>query len=162
LPLARFFGVGGSACLAEGMELVLNSESLNVVGITDWMDRVGEVLGGYRAVVREIRRRRPDAAVLLDLPDFNLKLAAKLKAAEILVGYYISPQVWAWRKYRIRTIRRYVDTMLVVFPFEREFYRAHGVEVRFVGHPLVDSIEERRSYRSPDEIRSSPRVALLP
>ena len=92
---------------------------LNVVGISDWFDKVGEVLGSYRKLCRLIRERRPDCAVLLDLPDFNLRMAKKLKALGVPVVYYISPQVWAWRKYRLKTIQKYVDRMLVVFPFRK-------------------------------------------
>jgi lipid-A-disaccharide synthase len=161
-PGAEIYGVGGEALAAQGMDIVVRSETLNAVGLTDWLDRVGEVLGGFKKIVGLIRSRRPDFAVLLDLPDFNLRLAKRLKAAGIPVYYYISPQVWAWRRYRIRKIRRYVDKMLVVFPFEETFYRKHGVEVTFVGHPLMESIEPRSAYREAGAVRAAPRLGLLP
>ena len=161
-PSLHCYGVGGEALAREGMELVVDARSLNVVGISDWFDKVGEVVGSYRKLCRLIKERRPDCAVLLDLPDFNLRMAKKLKALGVPVVYYISPQVWAWRKYRLKTIQKYVDRMLVVFPFEKEFYLKNGVDVCFVGHPLLESLHRRAGYRSQSEILSGPRVALLP
>ncbi len=161
-PDIEFFGVGGAELAGRGMDIVVRSESLNAVGLTDWLDRVGEILASFRKIEGLIESRRPDCAILLDLPDFNLKLAGKLKAAGIPVYYYISPQVWAWRRYRIRKIRKYVDKMLVVFPFEEAFYKKHGVEVTFVGHPLLETIEPRAGYRAPEAIHESPRIGLLP
>jgi len=161
-PGLHVSGVGGAALLSEGINLLLNSEKLNVVGISDWWDRVGEVLGGYKKVSHYIQNNPPDFAVLLDLPDFNLRLAKKLKRLGVPVIYYISPQVWAWRKYRIQQIKRDVDLMLVVFPFEKEFYDRHGVPVVFVGHPLLEAIQPRRQFRNQAEILSSPRIAVLP
>lgn len=155
-------GVGGSALMSAGMELLLNSEKLNVVGISDWWDRLGEVLGGYKKVVDYLKAHKPDYAILLDLPDFNLRLAKKLKKLGVPVVYYISPQVWAWRKYRIHQIKRDVDLMLVVFPFEKEFYDDHEVPVVFVGHPLLESIRSKEVFRSQAEVVDSPRIALLP
>ncbi len=161
-PGIEFYGVGGAALAAQGVDIVVRSETLNVVGLTDWLGRFWEVLGGFRKIAKLIASRRPDFAILLDLPDFNLRLAKRLKAAGIPVFYYISPQVWAWRRYRIRKIHRYVDKMLVVFPFEEPFYRKHGVEAKFVGHPLVESIQSRTVYRHPQAVRSAPRIGLLP
>ena len=161
-PDLKAAGVGGDRLRAEGMELVLDARVLNVVGVFDWLDRWREVIGSYRHVCREVERRRPDCAILLDLPDFNLALAKRLKKLGIPVVYYISPQVWAWRKYRIRKIRRLVDRMLVVFPFEKDFYESHGVPVEFTGHPLRESITPRESYRSHAEIVEAPRIVLLP
>ena len=94
----------------------------------------------FRAVLAEVDRQRPDAAVLIDYPDFNLRLARELKKRAIPVVYYVSPQVWAWRRGRLRTIRETVARMLVIFPFEEELYRAAGIPVSFVGHPLVDRV----------------------
>ncbi len=161
-PDITCYGVGDKALAREGMEVILDAKSLNVVGITDWMDKLRSVLAAYRHVARTVEKRRPDCAILLDLPDFNLKLASRLKALGVPVVYYISPQVWAWRKYRIRKIRRVVDKMLVVFPFEKDFYDRKGVPVEFVGHPLLETIEARAGYRSQQEVLSAPRVALLP
>jgi lipid-A-disaccharide synthase len=161
-PEIECFGVGGSALKRTGMDIILESEKLNVVGISDWFDRMGEVLGGYRSVIKSLKASPPDLAVLIDLPDFNLRVAKNLKRLGVPVIYYISPQVWAWRKYRINQIRRDVDLMMVVFPFEKDFYAKEGVEVAFVGHPLLELIRARASYRNSSEIKVTPRVALLP
>lgn len=155
-------GVGGDSLKEAGMNVVLESEKLNVVGISDWWDRAAEVLGGYKKVIRHLESAPPDYAVLLDLPDFNLRVAKKLKRLGVPVIYYISPQVWAWRKYRVRQIQRDINLMLVVFPFEKEFYDKYGVKVVFVGHPLLESIEPRITYRSQAEIEAAPRIAFLP
>jgi len=161
-PGLRCFGVGGKALAAEGMEILVDSSALNVVGGSDWMDRLSEVLGAYKKIVHAIHSREADCAILLDLPDLNLRMAKKLHAAGVPVAYYISPQVWAWRRYRVNTIRRVVDRMLVVFPFEEKFYRDLGVGVEFVGHPLLDNLSARASYRTQAEVSASPRIALLP
>lgn len=161
-PELRVTGVGGSALLAEGMNLLLDSAKLNVVGISDWWDRVGEVFGGYKRVTRYLESNPPDYAVLLDLPDFNLRIAKKLKKLGVPVIYYISPQVWAWRKYRIKQIKRDVDLMLVVFPFEKEFYDREGVPVVFVGHPLLEAIHPKTLFRDQTAIVAAPRIAILP
>ena len=156
------FGVGGKRLEKEGMELVVDASSLNVMGIADWLDKFGEVLSSYRKVSALIDERKPDLAILLDLPDVNLRMAKKLKARGVPVVYYVSPQVWAWRKYRLKTIQKYVDKMLVLFPFEKDFYLKNGVQAEFVGDPLLDTLEARTAYRSQSEIQESPRIALLP
>lgn len=161
-PDAKFFGVGGPELEKEGMEILVPSSQLSLVGISDWFDRFGEVLGLYRKVKNEVLRRRPDLAILLDLPDFNLSIAKHLKRIKTPVTYYISPQVWAWRKYRIKKIKNLVDQMLVVFPFEKEFYAKSGVNVEFVGHPLLETVRARTEFRSQSEISSAPRIAILP
>lgn len=162
LPSARFFGVGGRALAAEGLEVIVPADALNVVGVADWLDRAPTVLGAYRRMKKEALQRRPDAAILLDLPDFNLRLSKHLKRHGIPVIYYISPQIWAWRKYRVRTIQKNIDRMLVVFPFEKAFYESHGVSAEFVGHPLLDQVRPREGYRDAESIQREPRIALLP
>jgi len=161
-PDLSFFGIGGERVQREGMEIIYPSSSLNVMGIAEWADRFGELISIYRNTLKTVRRRGPDMAILLDLPDFNLKLAKKLKALGIPVVYYISPQVWAWRRYRVKKIRRCVDKMMVVFPFEEAFYQEHGVKVSFVGHPLGEIIPTRSKHRSHVEIVRSPKIAILP
>lgn len=161
-PDMRAFGIGGEKLAEEGLEILFPAAELSVVGIADWLDKARSVLGIYRETVRAIEKRRPSVAVLLDLPDFNLRIARRLKALGIPVVYYISPQVWAWRKYRVRTIKKFVNQMLVVFPFEKEFYDREGVACEFVGHPLLETIPARTDYREGDEVRKAPRIALLP
>lgn len=162
LPETECFGVGGPSLRKSGMETILESETLNVVGISDWIDKVGEVFGGYRKVVKSLKSNPPDYAVLIDLPDFNLRIAKHLKRLNVPVIYYISPQVWAWRKYRIKQIKRDIDLMLVVFPFEKDFYSREGFSAEFVGHPLLETIKPRKQYRNQEDVLSCPRVALLP
>jgi lipid-A-disaccharide synthase len=161
-PALTCFGVGGSHLSAEGMEVVIPAARLNIVGVTNLVGKLSDVWRSFSQLCQLARGRRPAFAVLLDLPDFNLRLAKKLKAMQIPVIYYISPQVWAWRRYRVKQIRKFVDRMVVVFPFEKAFYESQGVDVEFVGHPLLESIRSRSSYRSAEEVKAAPRIALLP
>ncbi|MFM8270614.1 MAG: lipid-A-disaccharide synthase [Pseudomonadota bacterium] len=162
LPNSTFFGVGGKKLIEQGMEVVVPSESLNVVGFSDWWDRAKDVVLAYRKILKVIEQRKPDIAVLIDLPDFNLRVAKKLKKLGVPVVYYVSPQIWAWRKNRIKLIKELVDEMLVVFPFEKEIYEKAGVPVTFVGHPLVELLHPRRRYRDQAVIEKEPRIALMP
>ncbi len=162
IPSLQAFGVGGSGLRLQGMDVVVDCAQVNVIGAWDWIDKVREVFRSYFTLKRTVRERRPDLAILLDLPDFNLRLARFLKKQKVPVIYYISPQVWAWRRYRVRIIRDRVSRMLVVFPFEKKFYQDHGVEVSFVGHPLLDSIRPRLLNRTQSEVASGPRIAVLP
>lgn len=137
-PQALFFGLGGDAMRDAGCELVVHASSVAAVGITEVLTRIPATLAAYRYLLREAARRRPTAAILIDFPDVNLRLAARLARRGVPVIYFVSPQVWAWKQGRIETIRRYVRKMLVIFPFEVAFYRRHGMEVEYVGHPLAD------------------------
>lgn len=158
----HFWGIGGAGLKQQGVELVAGAENLNVVGGMDWQEKWSSVWKTYKDMKKAISTRRPRAAILLDLPDFNLQLAKHLHREGVPVIYYISPQVWAWRSYRVKKIQRYVDQMLVVFPFEKSFYEQRGVSVEFVGHPLLDTLLPRAQYRTQEEILKNPRVALLP
>ena len=133
-----FFGVGGDAMRAAGCDLVVNAHDIAVVGLAEVVGHLPRIYGLFRNVVREAARRRPDIAVLIDFPDFNLRLARQLHRRGIPVVYYVSPQLWAWRQSRVELIRRYVRKMLVIFPFEQKFYAEHGITAEFVGHPLAD------------------------
>ena len=136
------FGVGSQAMVDLGFEALGRSENMAVVGIQEVLAHYKEIKATFNELLLEAKRRRPRFALLLDYPDFNLRLAKQLKAMGIRVIYYISPQLWAWRKGRIRQVQDYVDKMLVVFPFEVEFYKQYGVDVSFVGHPLLDELED--------------------
>jgi lipid-A-disaccharide synthase len=138
----KAFGIGSRAMEALGFEILGRSEELAVVGLQEVLAHWGEIKTAFYACLNQAATRRPVAALLLDYPDFNLRLAKKLKALGIPVVYYISPQVWAWRKSRVHLIRKVVDKMLVLFPFEVDFYRRFGVPVDFVGHPLLDELSE--------------------
>ncbi len=135
-----FLGIGGPAMAQQGVQIVVDAANLSVVGITEVFSRLPGLLGGMRTVKRAVAEKRPDLVILIDFPDFNLHIARHVKRYKIPVLYYISPQLWAWRSGRIKTIRRYVDRMAVILPFEKEFYDRHGVPVTFVGHPLLDHI----------------------
>lgn len=156
------FGVGGAKMAAEGLEVVVPAESLSIVGVSAVLRKLPELMGYLDQLVERCRTERPDVAVLMDLPDFNLRLAKKLKKLGIKIVYYISPQVWAWRKSRLKTIQQYVDKMLVLFPFEKDFYDRNGVPSTFVGHPLLDVVRAREGHRGTSEVARGPRLALLP
>ena len=162
----RFVGTGGDRMRAAGVELVSDIRDLASIGPREAIAHLRNYVGTYRALVREIEERRPAVALLLDFPEFNLRLARRLKRAGVPVVYYISPQLWAWRRYRVRRVRACVDRMLVILPFEVDFYSRHGVVAEFVGHPLLEDFRptyNRRQFLSAlglDPDRTT--VALLP
>ena len=134
------FGIGNREMEAEGFQIIGRSEELAVVGIQEVLAHFGDIKKAFYGLLDSAKEKKPQVALLLDYPGFNLRLAKRLKAMQIPVVYYISPQVWAWRTGRVNFIRRVVDRMLVLFPFEREFYEKHHVPVDFVGHPLLDEL----------------------
>ena len=137
-PKTEFFGLGGRRMEALGFRPVVRSEDVAVMGITEVVRHMPRIYGEYRRLRASIAAERPDAAILIDFPDVNLSLARHLKRQGVPVIYFVSPQLWAWKKYRIRSVQRYVDRMLVIFPFEERFYDDHGVRAEFVGHPLAE------------------------
>jgi len=134
----EFFGVGGEQMRNAGCELLADAREIAEVGIVEVIRHIPIIYRRFRQVVREARQRRPDAAVLIDFPDFNLRLARELHRLRVPVVYYVSPQLWAWKQRRVERVRRYVRQMVVIFPFEEKFYRECGVAATFVGHPLAD------------------------
>lgn len=138
LPDASFFGLGGHAMKAAGCECIVRAEDIAVMGITEVVLHMPRIYARYRTLVDSIRARRPDVAVLIDFPDVNFRLAKELKKLGIPVVYFVSPQLWAWKKRRIRWVQERVTKMLVIFPFEEGYYRERGVDAEFVGHPLAD------------------------
>ncbi len=138
VPQARFFGLGGAQMKAAGCECVIRAEEIAVMGITEVVRHLPSIYGKYRALVRSIVERHPDVAVLIDFPDVNFRLAKHLHRLGIPVVYFVSPQLWAWKKRRIRWVQQRVTKMLVIFPFEEAYYRERGVDATFVGHPLAD------------------------
>jgi lipid-A-disaccharide synthase len=163
VPHLAAFGLGGDEMRAAGLAAVAHSSEISVVGITEVLKVLPRAREVFADLLREVDRRRPALAVLIDFPDFNLRLAKELKRRGLTVLYYISPQVWAWRRGRIKTISRLVDRMLVLFPFEVDFYRDHGVDVVHVGHPLVDEVPVLPQAWDQDPSTGGPfRVALLP
>ena len=145
------YGVGGSAMRALGFQAHYPAEAISVAGLTEVVFALPRLIRMLRGLVELAVERQPDLIVLIDLPDFNLRLAKRLKRRGFKVVYYISPQLWAWRKKRVELIRRYVDRMLVILPFEEAFYREHKVSVDFVGHPLVEEVQD---VMSPSEARN--------
>jgi lipid-A-disaccharide synthase len=163
IPDLAPFGLGGDEMQAAGLTAVAHSSEISVVGITEVLKILPRAREIFATLLREVERRRPELAVLVDFPDFNLRLARQLKARGVRVVYYISPQVWAWRRGRVKTIAARVDRMLVLFPFEVDFYRDHGVDVVHVGHPLVDEVPLLpQAWESAQDAAGPFRVALLP
>lgn len=163
VPDLSAFGLGGDEMRAAGLDAVAHSSEVSVVGIVEVLKILPRAREVFADLLKEVERRRPAMAVLIDFPDFNLRLAKELKQRGLEVVYYISPQVWAWRRGRVKTISRLVDRMLVLFPFEVDFYKAHGVDVVHVGHPLVDEVPVLAQEWDRGEPEGEPyRVALLP
>ena len=135
-----FYGIGGRNMIEAGVETLVDSADLAVVGLFEVLAHWNTISGALKKMQHLLRTDPPDLLVLTDYPDFNLRLAKTAKECGIKVLYYISPQVWAWRQKRVFKIREIVDMMAVVFPFEESFYKKYDVPVRFVGHPLVDEV----------------------
>jgi lipid-A-disaccharide synthase len=136
-PGSTFFGMGGEKMRASGAEILVHANEVAVVGLVEVLTHLPGIRRRFKHLVAEAARRKPDAAILIDFPDFNLRLARELHRLGIPVFYFVSPQIWAWRTGRVKQINKYVRKMIVIFPFEQEFYRRHGVEVSYVGHPLA-------------------------
>lgn len=137
------FGVGSQDMENLGFERLGKSEEMAVVGAAEIIAQYSHLKGVFDSLVAEAEKRRPKVAIVMDYPEFNLMLSKKLHALGIPVVYYISPQVWAWRKGRVRTIKKYCKKVFVLFPFEVPFYEEHGVPCEFVGHPLLDELDDR-------------------
>ncbi len=138
LPAAEFFGLGGTRMEAAGFRRIVRAEDVAVMGITEIVRHIPRIYREYRRLRRSLATEKPDVAVLIDFPDVNLGLARRCKTLAIPVIFFVSPQVWAWKKHRLPQIQRNVDRMLVIFPFEEPWYRERGVEATFVGHPLAE------------------------
>jgi lipid-A-disaccharide synthase len=160
------FGLGGDRLEAEGGRLLAHVRNLAVVGLFEVLRHLRHLRAVFRSVLEEVDRDRPAVAVLVDYADFNLRLARELKRRGVPVVYYVSPQVWAWRRGRVRAIRESVAQMIVIFPFEEPLYREAGVPVTFVGHPLVDLARpatDRAAFLSAQGLDAArPVLAVLP
>ena len=165
-PDIRFTGVGGKQMQRAGVELLADVADMAVVGLTEVVFRLRMILGVLRRLKALLKKDPPDLVILIDYPDFNLPLARTAKKCGVKVLYYISPQVWAWRKGRVKTIRETVDRMVVILPFEEKFYRDAGIDVTFVGHPLLDEV--RKKYERPKALKrfglrgEAVTIAVLP
>jgi lipid-A-disaccharide synthase len=140
LPDVRAFGMGGPRLAAQGVELIHGAHEINVMGVTEVLPRIPRILKVMDDLTAAAGARKPAVAILVDIPDFNLRLAKRLKALGIQVAWYISPMVWAWRKGRVRTIAQRVDLMLCILPFEEAFYRGTGVRAHYVGSPVLEAL----------------------
>jgi lipid-A-disaccharide synthase len=163
----EFFGAAGKRMRDAGVDPVVRADNLSIVGLPE----IGRALPMFLSIFRKLKHaaheRRPDVVVLVDFPDFNLKLAKSLSKDGFKIVYYISPQLWAWRQYRIRTVRKYVDLLISILPFEKDWYAAHGVDhVEYVGSPLAREVhpsKERAEFRRAHGLDPQrPLVALLP
>ncbi len=175
---AAFFGMGGPRMVAAGLDSVVRAEDMAVMGITEVIRHLPRIYREFRKLKQSIRDRRPAVAVLIDFPDIHFKLARECHRLGIPVVYFVSPQLWAWKKHRIKLVRKYVDRMMVIFPFEEEFYRRQGVDAEFVGHPLAelppttvsreqyaqqaDLIpQDQWQYFGPEDVRGRPTQGLI-
>lgn len=140
-PEFSFFGIGGKQMEAEGVDLLFSVNDLGVIGVFEVLSHLSRIKKIFNRIKKEVDQRKPKAAVLIDSPDFNLRLAKKLKKQAVPVLYYISPTVWAWRKRRLKTIKKTVEKMLLIFPFEENTYKGSGIPAEYIGHPLKEKIQ---------------------
>jgi lipid-A-disaccharide synthase len=165
-PGVRIFGIGGEKMHAAGAELVGDYRGLAVTGLVEALRVVPRSFSLLRRLRERMARDRPDVLVVIDFPDFNFRLAASARALGIPVVYYVSPQIWAWRAGRIKTVKQVASKVLVIFPFEKKFYEDAGVPVEFVGHPLPDLIQvtepRERLLAGVGLDPTAPTIALLP
>ena len=165
-PDASFCGMGGKELAAAGVEILCDAAKIAVVGILEVVSHLKDIRKAMRTLENRLKDHSPHLLILIDYPDFNLMLAKKAKSLGIPVLYYISPQVWAWRSGRVKKIRRLVDRMAVILPFEQQFYQERGMTAEFVGHPLMDSVRTsmtREQFLSRNNIEEGKTIiGLLP
>lgn len=162
----EFFGIGGEEMKKEGVEILFNVQELSIIGIVEVIPHLFKLYKMKKKIVLEAMRRKPLCAILIDSPDFNLRLAKELRKNNIPVIYFISPTVWAWREGRIKKIKKYVSLLLIIFPFEKEIYERAKVPYIFVGHPLKDRVKinlEREDLKRSLGLNSGlPVISILP
>ncbi len=167
-PHALFRCWGGDLMQKEGAVLVRHFRDLAFMGFLEVVSHLPRIIGNLKFCEKDILWYHPDVLILVDYPGFNLRIAGFAASKGIRVFYYISPQLWAWKSSRVKTIRRSVEHMFVILPFEQEFYRKHGVDADFPGHPLLDAIHERMklknrvSFLAENKLPDKPLIALLP
>ena len=161
----RFWG--GDLMQAQGGTLVKHYRDLAFMGFLEVIQNLKTILNNIKLCKKDIKEYQPDILILVDYPGFNLRIAEYAKGLGIKVIYYISPQLWAWKEGRVETVRNYVDEMLVILPFEKDFYKKHDMEAQFVGHPLLDAIEglqpvDSQKFKSENNLNDKEIIALLP
>jgi lipid-A-disaccharide synthase len=165
-PQAEFFGCTGPRLRAKGVRTVVDASSLAVVGLVEVVGHIPRIYGEYRRLVEAAREQKPDVAILTDSPDFHLRVARQLRRMGIPVVYLVAPQVWAWRKGRMRRMRRDLAHLLCIFPFEERFFREAGMAATYIGHPLVDlvgpSLRREEFFRKHGLDVGRPLIAVLP
>jgi len=166
---AEFRIWGGDMMKEQGGVLVKHYRELAFMGFAEVLKNIGTILKNIKFCIEDVQQYKPDVLILIDYPGFNLRIAKKLKAiSDTKIFYYISPQVWAWKKSRVHTIKKVIDKMFVILPFEKEFYKEFGYEVEFVGHPLLDAMKNlpeinREEFLKKENIPSDkPIIAILP
>lgn len=164
---AQFRGWGGDMMQQEGVELVKHYRNLAFMGFAEVIQHLPEILKNISFCKTDLLAYKPDVLILIDYPGFNLRIAKFAKKAGLKIVYYISPQVWAWKSSRVHLIKEVVDKMLVIFPFEKNFYKKYNYDVEFVGHPLLDAITNSRysslpDFRKENNLPDKPIIALLP
>jgi lipid-A-disaccharide synthase len=165
-PGAEFFGVGGEAMRRAGCDTVADARQLSVVGIVEVLSHLPGIWREFRKLVREADRRKPDAAIVIDSPAFNFRVAKDMHARGVPVIYYVVPQLWAWREQRVKRFHQWIKKALVIFPFEEQWYRERGVDAEYVGYPLAEVpppslTREEFATRNKLDARK-PWIALLP
>lgn len=165
-PLIEFIGVGGPLMQAQGLNSYFPMERLSVMGLVEVLGRLPELMSRRKRLISSLIDAKPEVFIGIDAPDFNLTVELKLRQAGIKTVHYVSPSVWAWRQKRVLKIRQACDLMLTLFPFEAQFYTDHQVPVRFVGHPLADTIPQQADRAAAREalnlFQDQPVVALMP
>lgn len=156
----QFRGWGGDLMQDAGVDVVKHYKELAFMGFVEVAKNIRTILGNFKICKKDILAYKPDAVILVDYPGFNLRMAKWLKSKDIKVLYYISPQIWAWHQSRAKEIKKNVDHMFVILPFEQDFYKKHGMEVNFVGHPLLDVVEGFVPKELP--LSGKKMIALLP
>jgi len=166
MPDIEFRGIGGKLMIGEGLEAVRHVRDMNFMGLVEVIRHLPFIRRTMKELLSLLDSWYPNLVILIDYPGFNLKFASHIKRRNIPVMYYISPQLWAWHKSRVRLVKKYVDRMVVLFSFERDFYRKYGMDADFIGHPLLDVVhpsngrEEFRASLGTD--KSTPLIGLLP
>jgi len=157
-PDCNLYGLGGGKMESAGVQLFRNMLEHSAVGLMEVVRSLRFFLDSMDEVVNKAKELQPAVVIFIDSPDFNLRVAPRIKAAGFPTVYYVSPQLWAWREGRVEQIRKHIDRMLVIFPFEVDFYAKHGIEARFVGHPIMDLIDQDKVKKGADMLRNGFKI----